>query len=128
MNCLKCFNCDNNNNENEQDINIPTIIKGPVYEIITPTNIIVSYKIEQKQSLSGGYNICHYNVKLSNIILFPEKKAVAMKALSELILNEVVTVENINIISYNNIEGKVFYNNNCINNWLVYNKFAYRNP
>jgi hypothetical protein len=64
----------------------------------------------------------YWNTKVSSVEE-NEKQVVAIKALSELILNEEVTVEHIN----NNIEGKVFYNNICINNWLIYNKFAVRN-
>ena len=121
MSCFQCLFC-NDYNEVDQRITIPDIIQGTVHKIIDAVNIIVSYKIENSN------NFYHYYIRLSNITPFPETQTVAIKALSELLLCKQVTVQNINNFNYNSMDAKVFYNNICINNWVVYNKFAHHNP
>jgi len=114
MSCFSCLNC-NDYNEVEQPVVMPDFIQGTVNKIIDTTNIIISY------------NSKHYNVKLSNITEFSKKRDVAIKALSELILNKNVTIQSMNNIQSNYMEAKVFYGGMCINNWVIYNKFANHN-
>ena len=114
LNCLKC--CNDYENVDLQD-KMPDIIYGIVEKIIDSNNIMVSHKIDST-------NYIHYYVKLSYINPFPEKKHVAMKALSELILNKEVVIQDYTNFNYNSMDAKVFYNEICVNNWLVYNKFG----
>ena len=114
LSCLKC--CNDYKGVKPQD-EIPDIIYGIVEKIIDSNNIMVSHKIDST-------NYIHYYVKLSYINPFPAKKNVAMKALSELILNKEVVIQDYTNFNYNSMDAKVFYNEICVNNWLVYNKFG----
>ena len=83
---------------------------------------MITYKVDENFT-----NFIHYYVKLSYVEPYPEKNKVATKALSELILNKKVVIQVYKNMSYNNVEAKVFYNDICVNNWLIYNKFGRRN-
>lgn len=114
LSCLKC--CNDYKNVESQD-EMPDVIHGIVEKIVDSSTIMVLHKINKT-------NYIHYYVKLSYINPFPEKKYTAMKALSELILNKEVVIQDYTNFNYNSMDAKVFYNEICVNNWLVYNKFG----
>lgn len=119
---MNCFKCCNDYEEVKKSEDMPYIIYGIVRQIYDCNNIMISYKIDEKTN-----NFFHYYIKLSYFDPYPEKQDVAKKALAELILNKKVIIQDYKNITFNNMEAKVFYNDICVNNWLIYNKFGKRN-
>jgi hypothetical protein len=64
--------------------------------------------------------INNYNIKLNKIAPIPGKEAVAINALKNFILNTKVTIRNID-----NINVEIFRGPISVNDWLIYNNYAY---
>lgn len=106
------------------------LTQGQVICVSNDYSILIACNIH-----SDNYTLYRFKIKFNNIVTpnvhgsYNEKILCnyAEKELTQLLLNKIVTLKNVNYKTYEEIFADVYVDNMCVNNWLINERYAVKN-